>query len=118
MYVDVHHGARMEKAFAATYCVLTPAHHATLGFFPRNRESRRRGQWKDDMYKAFAKKALLVVREKFDSDTVVFQAGATGLNEGPMKVLNFTPNQFDISTEVRTLEMGNPNIGARRRGYH
>ena len=39
-----------------------------------------------EVYKAFAKKALLVVREKFNPDTVVFQAGCErfdrGQNEG------------------------------------
>ena len=131
--VDVHHGDGVERAFAATDRILTfSAHHATPGFFPGtgNVEDVGVGRGKfysvnlplkegasDGVYKAIVKKALLVVREKFRPDAVVFQAGCDGLNGDPMKVLNLTPNslisvlKFVLKWEIPTLVLGGG-------GYH
>ena len=126
--VDVHHGDGVEQAFAATDRVLTfSAHHATPGFFPGTGKvddvGRGKGKFysvnfpfkegaRDDVYKAFVKKALRMVKEKFDPDAVVFQAGSDGLNEDPMGALNLTPDslisvlKFVLKWEIPTLVLG------------
>ena len=92
LYVDVHHGDGMEKAFAATDRVLTPSHHATPGFFfPGTGKVEDVGSGRTTCTRRSRRKRCWSSGRSLTRTPWSSRRGAKGLNEGPIKVLNFTP---------------------------